>query len=105
MFDVYKNDFWDKLLKLKHEIPAFIKKIKNGEIDGSCYEGECCCFVGTFAKIKGCNYKKLEGIYPDSNSPTEKWFLMIRKGMKPENSEIVKLTLEWIEEFLTYLNK
>ena len=102
---VIKNDFWAKLLKLKNEIPAFKEKIIAGEIDGSCYEGECCCFVGTMAKIKHLDYQKLEGVYPDSGSPTERWFMGISKGMKPETHEIVKITLEWIEEFEMWLNK
>lgn len=102
---VIKNDFWAKLLKLKNEIPAFKEKIIAGQIDGSCYEGACCCFVGTFANIKGCDYKKLEGVYPDSGSPTEKWFMGISQGHTPESSQIVKITMEWIEEFEMYLSK
>jgi len=102
--DSARNDFWAKLLVLKNEIPAFKEKLISGEIDGSCYEGECCCLVGTFANIRGVNYTKLDGIYPDSNSPTERWFLGIKKGDNPENSIIVKTTLDWIEQFELLIN-
>ncbi len=101
---IIRNDFWAKLLILKNEIPAFKEKLIKGEINGSCYEGECACFVGTFANIKKVNYQKLEGIYPDSGSPTERWFLAIQPGHTPNKSQITKITLEWIEEFETLLN-
>jgi hypothetical protein len=102
---IIKNDFWSKLLKLKHEIPAFKEKIKEGKINGSCYEGECCCFVGSFANIRNVNYKSLEGVYPDSRSPTERWFLAFKEGDTPENSQVSKITMEWIEEFEMWLAK
>jgi len=102
---IIKNDFWSKLLKLKHEIPAFKEKIKEGKINGSCYEGDCCCFVGSFANIKKVSYKSLEGVYPDSGSPTERWFLAFKEGDTPENSQVSKITMEWIEEFEMWLAK
>jgi hypothetical protein len=94
-----------KLLKLKNEISAFKEKIKSGQIKGSAYEGECACFCGTFANIMHVSYKALPGVKADSSSPTELWFLQINEGDTPETSEVVKLTLDWIEEFEMYLAK
>ena len=88
---------------MKKEIPAFKKVLKAGRIDGSCYEGECACFCGTFAHIMKISYDTLPGIKADSGSPVEVWFAMIKKGMTPKNSEIAKLTMEWIEELEMYL--
>lgn len=102
MFDSYKNDFWSILLKSQNEIGGLKNALNEGRVDGSTYEGACACLVGTIANVKGCNYKMLEGIAPDSNRPAEKWFMGIRKGDTPETSEMAKLTLEWIEEFEKY---
>ena len=33
----------------------------------------------------------------DSSSPRERWFLTIREGDTPENSNVAKITLEWID--------
>ena len=100
-----KNDFWEILLKTKNEIPGLKKALINGKIDGSCYEGECCCLVGTIAKLKQCEYRTLEGVAPNASRPAESWFTNIDPGDTPENSQVVKITLEWIEEFELYLNK
>ena len=47
----------------------------------------------------------IPGIVPDAGRPAELWFVHIMPGMTPENSEKVKLTLDWIDEFLTFLPK
>lgn len=94
-----KYDFFGRMLMQKNEIPALLEKLIKGEIDGSCYEGKCCCFIGTIAKIKKKNYRYLP-LRPDSKSNTERWFLGIKKGDTPENNQIAKITLEWIDEFL-----
>jgi uncharacterized protein YjbI with pentapeptide repeats len=105
MFDTYKADFWSILLKSQSEIAGLKKALQNGKVDGSTYTGECACLVGTIANIKKCNHEQIPNIKPDSNRPAEKWFLGIRKGDTPETSEMSKLTLEWIEEFESYLPK
>ena len=99
-FDSIKADFMYRMLKQKNEVPFLREKIIAGEIDGTCYEGECCCFVGTIAKAANCNYEKLPNLKPDSSSPTELWFYAFRKGYTPDNNEIAKITLGWIDEFL-----
>ena len=94
-----KYDFFGRLLTQKNEAEALKQAIIGGKIDGSAYKGECCCFVGTIANAVKCNYTSLPILKPDANSPTERWFLGIKKGDTPENSQIAKITLEWIEEF------
>jgi len=94
-----KYDFFGRLLTQKEEVEYLKQKLINGEVDGSFYQGDCCCFVGTIAKAKKCNYKDLNGLPPDASSTTESWFLGIKKGYTPDNSQISKITLNWIEEF------
>ena len=40
------------------------------------------------------------GIEPDSSRPAERWFMGIRKGDTPENSQISAFTVEWLDEFV-----
>jgi hypothetical protein len=103
MFDPYKHDFWAVLLKSKNEISQLKQALIEGRIDGSKYEGECSCLKGTIATIKNCNYKELPNMKADSSEPSELWFMQLSPGMTPENSEISKLTVKWIEEFESFL--
>jgi hypothetical protein len=77
-----KADLWMTLTQARPEIPAFIQSMLDGLIDGSQYEGECACLVGTLSNIRGKNFADA---FPDhsSSNPAEQWFLMIRKGDKP----------------------
>ncbi len=95
-----KKDFFERLLIAKNEAKGLYDYLQKGLVNGLSYEGECACFVGTVSKITKENYKNLScGLKPDSNSPTEKWFLAILKGDTPQNSQVSKITCEWIEEF------
>jgi hypothetical protein len=96
----FKNGLWGILLHAKGEIPGLLSALKEGRVDGSVYEGDCACLVGTLANVRGCNYRELPGIKPDISCPAESWFMGIHKGDSPETSNISKLTVEWIEEFL-----
>jgi uncharacterized protein YjbI with pentapeptide repeats len=104
MFDSYKADFWMILLIRKHEIAGLKDALIKGMVNGSTYEGACACLVGTFANILHVNYKNVPRLMPDSSRPAERWFYMIKKDDTPENNAIVKLTIEWIEEFEMLLN-
>lgn len=90
----FKHDIWAVLQYAPHEVPNLIKAIKEGEIDGSCYEGECCCLCGTLEKGLDENIE-----VRDANSPAEQWFSMIKEGDTPENNKASKMALEWIEEW------
>jgi len=97
-------DFFGRLLILKSEVGYLKTALQKGRVNGSAYEGECSCFMGTIANAKKCTYKQLVGLKPDSSSDTERWFFSIKKGDTPDNSLFVKQTIEWIEEFEMYLN-
>ena len=99
-----KADFFLILLQNKGEVKGLKKAVIEGQIDGSSYSGSCACLVGTIANIKHCSYAALELTKPDSSRPAEKWFLGIKPGDTPENHQMSKITLDWIEEF-EYLMK
>jgi len=80
------------------EVAGLLAALKEGRVDGSVYEGECACLVGTIAKVRGCNYRDL-GIRPDSGRPAEQWFMLIRPGHTPEKSAVTRLTVQWVEEW------
>jgi hypothetical protein len=96
-----KKDFFEKLSKAKAEAVGLYDALMCGRIDGTSYEGPCACFVGTIANIRKEEYDHLGiDLRPDSNSPTERWFLGIRKGETPESNQIAKITADWLKEFM-----
>ena len=100
-----KKNFFKILSKAPKEIGGLKKALKDGKINGSTYEGSCCCLVGTIANVRGCDYANLEGIIPNNSRPAERWFLGIKVGDTPKNSKISKITLDWINEYETLIIK
>ena len=99
--EVIKKDFFEKLLVAKNEVTGLYNWLLEGKINGSYYEGECACLVGSIAKIRNENYKKMSiALKPDSTSASERWFLAISEGDTPENNLISKITKDWMEEFM-----
>ncbi|WP_230679866.1 pentapeptide repeat-containing protein [Pontibacter rufus] len=94
-----KNDFWDVLLRAQNEIEGLKAAVIEGRINGSTYQGDCACLVGTIANIRHREYHHLENLKPDSSRPIERFFLAIRKGDTPESNAASKIVLEWIKEF------
>ena len=95
-----KKDFFEKLLLAKKEVAGLYDFIMRGKIDGSCYEGKCCCFVGSIAKVAGQNYQNLScGLSPNAQSAIERWFMGILPGDTPDNNQISKITARWIMGF------
>ncbi len=82
------------------EVSGLLAALREGRINGSTYEGECACLVGTIAKVRGCKYRDLAGIRPDPERPAERWFLAIERGDTPERSQVAKITEGWIVEWL-----
>jgi hypothetical protein len=78
-----RDDFRNVLDAAPNEVERLLAKLWAGEVDGSVYEGECCCLVGTIAKLRGCKYDAIPGIVPDGGRPAERWFLRISKGSTP----------------------
>jgi len=97
-----KKDFLKKLSLAKHEAAGLYRYLIDGKVDGSCYTGECACFVGTLANVKAVSPEKLceiAGFEMDSSSPVEKWFMAIRKGDTPENNPVSAVTVGWLKEW------
>ena len=79
------------------EVPALIKALREGSVNGSTYDGECACLVGTLEKAGSALPHDLE------NSPAEQWFFSIRKGDTPasgtEGGFRAAKALEWAESY------
>ncbi|MEJ0093309.1 MAG: pentapeptide repeat-containing protein [Methylocella sp.] len=93
-----RADLYDILLRAIPEVPALLTALREGRVNGSTYEGECACLVGTIANVRQVYYDTL-GL-ADSSRPVERWFLGINKGDTPENSQIAKITEGMIVEFM-----
>jgi hypothetical protein len=100
----FKADFFDVLLRAPREIAGLREALIAGRVDGSTYEGECACLVGTIANVRGASYDSLgNGISPNAGRPIEQWFMSIRKGDTPETNQCSKLAVEWIDDFVSLL--
>ena len=95
-----RDDIFAVLSAAPAEVPALIEALKSGKVDGSTYEGDCCCLVGTIANAKGCEYRFIETIKPNSSRPAERFFLGINKGDTPDTNQFSALALQWAEEWL-----
>jgi hypothetical protein len=95
-----KADYFDVLLRGKKEVAGLRKAIVEGRINGSSYEGECACLVGTIANVAEVKYNKIPNLKPDSERPAERLFLAIKQGDKPNTNQISKIVLAWTDEFI-----
>ena len=95
-----KEDFWKVLDSAPAEVAGLRQAMMEGRIHGSQYDGECACLVGTIANVKGCSYKSIPALEPNSERPSERWFLMFRPGHTPENHGGMKVTLKWLDEWV-----
>ncbi|HNQ42524.1 MAG TPA: pentapeptide repeat-containing protein [Saprospiraceae bacterium] len=93
-----KNDLYEILNKVPGEVPALKAAMLAGKIDGTTYEGYCCCLVGTIYKH---DTPETEEVYNSRNAyrPIERFFLAIRPGHTPENNPVSKIVFDWIEEW------
>ena len=94
-----KHDLWAVLCTSPLEVEGLRQALLDGKVDGSTYDGECACLVGTIANIKKCKYDAIPSLKPDSDRPAERFFLAIKKGDTPKKSQFAKLAVEWIEEW------
>lgn len=100
-----KTDLFTVLATSRTEVPA----LDAGRVDGSTYEGECACLVGTLAHARGLEIDDVPtrasapaGTFArDADSPVEVWFGGIREGDTPSTSPTAAITAVWIREFLT----
>ena len=79
------------------EAPGVLAALRAGRIDGSVYEGDCACLVGTIAKIRGCSYRDLDH---DAASPIERLFRAILPGHVPAINPVAKIVEGWTEEWI-----
>jgi hypothetical protein len=89
-----KDDLFGILDQAAPEVPALLKSLRDGKIDGSTYDGVCRCLVGTLERSG-------EVCLPHQPSrPAERWFSLIREGDIPENNRIAKYAEQWIGEWM-----
>jgi hypothetical protein len=100
-----RDDLWAVLSAAPAEVAGLRAAIAEGRIDGSTYEGECCCLVGTLANVAHRLYCDLPGLRPNSERPAERFFLAIRPGDTPETSRFSRLALEWVDEWLSRMRE
>ena len=75
---------------LKSEVPALKEALIAGKVDGSQYEGECACLVGTLGKTVGGVTKVCETIpfyEKGTHNYGEMFFINIKKGDTPETNQ------------------
>lgn len=94
-----RDDLWAVLSLAPAEVPGLRAAIAAGRIDGSTYEGDCACLVGTLAAVRRCNYDAIPGLAPNGNRAAERFFLAIRPGDTPEKSQFAALALEWVDQW------
>jgi hypothetical protein len=101
-----RDDMFLVLLHGRKEIPFLKENIIKGNINGSTYDGPCSCLSGTLENAARVNNgpqmdDRLKTIFDCRNSyrPIERFFMGIKPGDTPENSQFSKLALQWVEEF------
>ena len=98
---VFRDDLWAVLSSNPTEVEGLRAAIAEGRIDGSSYNGDCACLSGT---LKNCALKsgrEFDSSLRNSSRPIERFFLAIRVGDTPEKSQYAKLTLEWVDAWLS----
>jgi hypothetical protein len=95
-----RDDIWAVLSCAPSEVSGLRQALIEGKIDGSCYEGNCACLVGTIANVRGCGYTEISALKPNSSRASERFFMGINKGDTPETNQISKQVLIWIDEWL-----
>ena len=87
---------------LKKEVSFLKDMLVKGKVDGTQYEGECACLIGTLANGDGGVAKVCETIpfyEKGTHNFGEMFFLNIKKGDTPENNQFSAHVLKLIEMF------
>jgi hypothetical protein len=92
---IARDDLWAVLCSAPAEILGVREALVQGLVDGSTYQGECACLVGTLEK-SGVK----PGLGKNSSRPAEQFFLGISPGDTPATSDLAKLAVQWIDELL-----
>lgn len=80
------------------EVSALRQSIVRGKINGSAYEGECCCLVGTLEHARGGGPGCV--VPRDSGRAAEVFFMRINTGDTPETSPWSARALEIVDEWI-----
>ena len=88
------------LERLKPEVPYLKQALIDGKVDGSTYDGDCACLVGTLANADGGIDQVCQTIpfyEKGTHNAGEAWFLNIRKGDTPKNNQFSAHVIKLIE--------
>ena len=80
-----RADVWSVLDAAPAEVAGLRAAVADGRIDGTVYQGECACLVGTIAKVRGVDVydDAAIGLPRNGSRPAEQWFIPIRRGDLP----------------------
>jgi hypothetical protein len=96
----FRDDVYAVLSSAPREAAAVLAALRAGAVDGSSYQGQCACLVGTIAKAQHCDYQHVPDLTPNARRPAEQWFVQIRPGDTPETSEACKQAAIWVEAWI-----
>jgi hypothetical protein len=96
-----RDDFWAVLSAAPREADGLRLAIIEGRINGSAYQGECACLVGTIANLQHVNYEHVPNLKPNAGRPIECFFTAIKKGDTPKTNQVSGIVLGWLDEWLT----
>ena len=89
------------------EVVGVRDALMTGTVEGRVYAGDCCCLVGTIAKLRGISVTTQAWFYPlerairfDEDRPAEEFFRHIHRGHTPENNQYAALALRWVDEWI-----
>jgi hypothetical protein len=85
---------------LKPELPGLRKALVEGRIDGTQYEGDCACLIGTLGNLNGSIEQVCSAIpfYEKGlNNYGEQWFYQIQEGDTPDNNLFAAHVLKLID--------
>jgi hypothetical protein len=88
-------------LHTKVELPYLRQALIDGKVNGTQYEGDCSCLIGTLGKADGGLDKLCEMIpyyQRGLHNHSEQWFWQIREGDTPETSIFSAHALKLIDE-------
>jgi len=98
----------DMLYVFEHarkELPYLREKLVSGHVNGTQYEGDCACLLGSLGKGNMTCIKKVVSAIPyydmGLHNFSEQWFYQIKSGDTPETSYFAKHALKLIDMVLT----
>ncbi len=89
---------------LKNELPGLREKLVQGKVNGTQYEGDCACLIGSLANIQDKSTKEVCNYLPfydmGLHNYGEQWFWNIKEGDTPESNEFSKQAVFLIDMVL-----